>query len=460
MSDDFDKVKQEERKRAEYAAIPVISWAELEAKVNKWMLLSDKGVHKLLLATIVANRLETDPVWLFLLAVSGGGKTELMNMLLKVPEFYVLSQLTPNTFLSGYKSKDKVPSLLHQLGSNKTIGFKDFTSLLDGNGDAFKEIMGQLRDIFDGYLVKRLGTGDEIEWKGKLGFIAGCTDIIEQRMAVIGAMGERFMSYRIKQPKRKDVKARLRQNTGKEKLMREELQIATAGYLKGVKIPEEMPKLPEEVENMIDALTDFIAISRAVVMRGRDTKKEIEYIVQPEMSTRSYKQLYALAMGLMIINEGTWTELDSEILRKLAISSVHTIRYNLLFKIQQYSTEVKTATLAMELGYPTSTTRRYLEDLSAISMDEGSIKILKRTHRGPGKPDSWQLTPEMKNILKMMGSEIAPHKVDSDFDSEEKEIPINAEEGSNGNVEEVNEKIDDLTKGMTEEERQQYGMEL
>lgn len=444
--DEFDREIEQRKQQEAYNAIPVIAYPELKAVVDKWLLVVDPGLVKLVLAVVIANRIPSDPIWVFLLAPSGGGKTEIMNGLLKCPDYYPLSQLTPNTFLSGYKSKDKPASLLLRLGTGKTLGFKDFTSLLDGNKDDLKELLGQFRDIYDGYMVKITGTGDEIPWKGKLGFIAGSTPIIEQRMATIGALGERFLNYKVKQPIRKDLRAKMKLNIGKEGNMREEIQDAFAGYLKGVSIPQLLPVIPEVVHSSIESMSDFISVSRAVVMRAHDTKQEIEYIVEPEMSSRTYKQLYTLATALIIMNGGTWEAEDDYILKRLAISSVHSVRYNLIRAVMSYSTQVKTTTLAMELGYPTSTTRRYLEDLSAISMDEGRVKILRRTHQGKGKPDLWEVTPEMKEILSSMGEVIESTKTDSGFELEEEDVPVGAVAGNGLAQEEEDKEYDDVLK--------------
>src|SRR3990167_2212212 len=462
MSEDTytQEVAEQEKKKAEYNAIPVISYAQLKAVFDKWMIVVDEGVIKFIACVIIANhKLDSDPVWAFLVAASGGGKTALIDCLLKVPEYYSLSQLTPNTLLSGYKSKDKEPSLLLQLGSGRTIGFKDFTSILDGNKDAFKEIMGQFRDMYDGHMVKRLGTGDEIPWNGKIGFLAGSTPMIEQRMSIIGAMGERFMSYKIKQPKNKEVKAKIRSNVGKEKQGKEEMQIAMAGYLKGIAFPDELPTLPEEIDKLVDSMADFIALSRSVVMRSYDSKKEIEYIPPSEMSTRVYKQLYNIALTLYVMNGKEWQPEDTYILKNLAVSSVHSLRYNLIKEIQKYTTKVKTSTLAVILGYPTTTTRRYLEDLTAISMDDGMIKILVRTHQGVGKPDLWQLTPVMIEMLKDMGDYIEPHKADDDFDQDEKDIPVGVTGNGHAEVEQDREKeLDEIEAGMSKEEKEAVGL--
>lgn len=460
MHEELEQVIVDRNKQAEYDAIPVITYPELKAVFDKWMLVIDPGIIKFIACVIIANsKLNSDPVWAFLTAASGGGKTALMDCLLKVPEYYSLSQMTPNTLLSGYKSKDKEPSLLLQLKWGTTIGFKDFTSILDGNKDAYKEIMGQFRDMYDGHMVKRLGTGDEIPWKGKIGFLAGSTPMLEQRMSMIGAMGERFMSYRIKQPKNKDLKAKIRANVGKERQMKEEIQIAMAGYIKGIEFPEELPILPEKIDNLVDAMADFIALSRSVVMRSFDSKREIEYIPPSEMSTRVYKQLYNIALTLYVMNENDWHDEDNYVIKNLAVSSVHSLRYNLIREIQKYTTKVKTTTLAITLGYPTTTTRRYLEDLTAISMDDGAIKILTRTHQGVGKADLWELTPAMISMLKDMGDYIEPHKQDDEFDQDEKDVPVGATGNGHAEVEQDRGKeLDDITAGMSEEEQRQAGL--
>lgn len=456
MSDQFNHITEERDKRAEYDAIPVISYEELVAKFHKWLLISDEGIIDLLIGVIFSNRLPSDPVWLNLIAPSSGGKTELLNCFLKVPDCYHLSDLTSNTFLSGYKSKDKTPSLLHQLGTGKTLIFKDFTSLLDGNWDELKTIMGQFRQIFDGYATKRLGTGDEITWKGKLGFIAGSTPIIEQKLSIVGAMGERFLNYYMKQPRRAALRAKMKENVGKELEMRDDLQNGVAGFLKGLKTPEEIPRLPEEIETIIESLTDFIAISRSVVIRSSDSKKEIDWIAPPEMSGRVFKQLYTFSTSLYIIH-GQWHDRFTNILRNMAISSIHSLRYNLIKQMLAYRGEVKTATLAMGIGYPTSTVRRYLEDLAAISMDEGTIRILNRTHQGNGKPDLWSITTEMRDILRSMGENVEATKEDTHLTDDEEDVPVGVK--GNGHYNETKQKeVDELTVGMSDEEKATLGI--
>ncbi len=261
----------------------------------------------------------------------------------------------------------------------------------------------------------------------------------------------------MKHPKRKELRARMRQHMGQEKQMRDEIQNAFAGYLKGVEIPQEMPPISDEVDRVIESMTDFIAISRAVVIRSKDTKQDINYIVEPEMSSRVYKQLYVVAASLVTINKGSWTPADDYILHNLAVSSIHSIRYSLIKRIMSFKTKVKTSTLAMELGYPTSTTRRYLEDLAAISMDDGSVRILHRSREGKATTDLWEVTPAMKAILEIMGENIEATKSDAGFEQVEEDVPV----GSSTEepiTEDKQQEIDDLTGDLPPEELARLGL--
>lgn len=109
----------------------------------------------------------------------------------------------------------------------------------------------------------------------------------------------------------------------------------------------------------------------------------------------------------------------------------------------------------MEMGYPTSTTRRYLEDLAAISMDDGTIRILTRTHQGKGKPDLWEVTPKMREILGLMGENIEATKEDSGLTLDEEEIPVGSVAG-NGKYEVADD--EELAAGLSEDERLKFGI--
>ena len=170
---EFNKMNKGAARRAELEALTPIEFDELERRIKKWMLIEDKGVIKLLCATILGNGLPRDPIWIFLIGPSGGGKTELLMALSELREVYLLSLITPSTFLSGMPGKSDA-SLLPAV-NGKVLIFKDWTSILVQNHEARNEIMGQLREIYEGRIIKHFGNGLKREWRGKIGLIAGVT---------------------------------------------------------------------------------------------------------------------------------------------------------------------------------------------------------------------------------------------------------------------------------------------
>jgi hypothetical protein len=128
-----------------------------------------------MLGTVAANLLPGEPTWLGLIAPPSSAKTELINALIGLPFVVSASTLTPAGLLSGTPQRQQARGakggLLKQVSNPGILCLKDFTSILTMRPDAKAEILGVLREIYDGHYVRRLGTdgGRELEWKGKLG---------------------------------------------------------------------------------------------------------------------------------------------------------------------------------------------------------------------------------------------------------------------------------------------------
>ena len=74
------------------------------------------------------------------------------------------------------------------------------------------------------------------------------------------------------------------------------------------------------------------------------------------------------------------------IITKAALDSIPSVRRNVMDTLVAAGEPVETRTIATRIGYPTTTTRRSLEDLAAHG-------IVTRYSRGDGKSDDWDLTP-------------------------------------------------------------------
>lgn len=363
--------------------------------INKWLVINDFGVCKALPAFIIANFLPGNPVWVFLVGGSGAGKTELLNSLLDLTDIiYPLSSLTPNTFISGMKG---YPGLIYEL-DGKVLSFKDFTTILDMNIEARAAIMSQLREIYDGEMVKKFGTGENgTPWKGKVGVIAAVTSIIDFREQAYTALGERFIKYRINPPGRKSVGKRALRNTTQIAEMQQEIKDAMSALVKGVMteiIHGVNLKLSEDEENALIDLADMATLARSPIVRDFGPAKEIIFKPTSEMPTRFVQQLAQIGLALRLINKVVYKkdELlpdDHKILYKISLDSIPSMRRQVLQQIAIVGTAT-TAQIAMELNLPTNTTGRNLEDLNLLG-------LLERDKQG--NENAWTIKPEFRDIF-------------------------------------------------------------
>lgn len=366
-----------------------IDFQALEKVVDKWLLIKDRGIIKVLVATVIANKLKSDPVWLFIVTASGGTKTELIRGLNKIKDIYPISDLTPQTFLSGEKG-NKNASLLLRIPPETIFTYKDFTTVLTMHRDKQQAIISQLREIFDGSYRKPFGTGETKEWEGKIGFIAGVTPVIDKHHEIYSVLGERFIQYRPKQPDAITLAKKAMANSGEEKIMREEIQNAFADFIAGVGIPEKLNLISEAIKDRIAHLATLCVRARSGVSRD-GYHREVDLIPEPELPTRLAKQFITLLAAFSLIDD-TIPEEDYELIYKIGMDTLPQKRRRALEILIRATEEVETADVAMEIGYPTNTTRRILEDLHGLG-------LVTRQHEGSGYADKWLISDYTRELL-------------------------------------------------------------
>ena len=115
----------------------------LERVLGKWFYKPDLQAIRIVMSTLKAHYLNVgDPAWLFVVAPPGSGKTSVSIMGASgLPDVQILSDLTENTFLSGFYGH-REPGLLEKLGETASDGnthttkgdgvflVKDFTTVL------------------------------------------------------------------------------------------------------------------------------------------------------------------------------------------------------------------------------------------------------------------------------------------------------------------------------------------
>lgn len=378
----------------------------LEEETRKVLLLEDEGIIRMIVACIIANRIDSlDPVWLMVVAASSSGKSELISYITDMGFIHPISDLTVNTFASGLSRKGQETSLLHKIG-NGIMAFKDFTSILSKSNEAQEQILGQLREIFDGSYTKETGNGESIKWRGKIGAIAGCTEMIYRAQDKMSAMGDRFIMYSVKQPDRIEAARRAMENSKYMGVYREHMKLCYSNYINLCLdyINNNDIKVDREMQEVFLEVADFATRVRSAVLTDIRTGL-VDFVPTPEMPMRVISQLMAIAAAFIAMEmanpflpensparSGKLTKKQLKFLFKTAFDSVPRSRRDALIPMAKYRDGVSTAGLATHLGLPTLSVGKYLAQINALG-------VCTRVKVGGTNGDVWKLKESYRQVM-------------------------------------------------------------
>jgi hypothetical protein len=375
------------------------SLTDLTATFNRHLLIADGDYLPVFTGAVLAHRYASEPVWLLVVAPPGGTKTEPIRSLYGYPGIYPLSELTARTFASGLDSHGgDDPSLLARL-RDEILTLKDFTTVLEKHREERQAILAQLREIYDGRFDKVWGTGKELHWEGRLGFIAGVTPVIDEHQAAMAVMGERFVLFRLHTPDRRQVARWALVGAGREAEMRAELRRAMHGFLRGRR--SEPPAAPDAVLDAIARAADFITRARSGVLRD-GYRREFYYAPEPEVPTRFAKVLLALARGIALAyDHDAVGDTELRLVMRVALDCLPKVRHAVVSALVEHGIDADedglptTSRIAGATQFSTITIRRALEDLQAL----GLVIVHKS---GPGSADRWELKPEWVDVFRTL----------------------------------------------------------
>lgn len=159
---------------------------------------------------------QAEPVWGYVVGPAASGKTESLMSLtgwsdetVNCEMTKVVSDLTVNSLMSANPINGEECSLLLEL-ENRVLIFPDFTGMLSKDHRTRQEILGQLRQAFDGDYVKRSGTKGAQRAKVRFGMLAGVTPKIEDVWKDNQQLGERALIFRMGRVPKLDWRASLR----------------------------------------------------------------------------------------------------------------------------------------------------------------------------------------------------------------------------------------------------------
>ena len=379
------------------------SFETLEGKVKKWLYLDDKDYLRVLIASVIANKIGGVPIWLFVICPSGGTKTALINTLDKVEGVYPLRSLSSKTFISGDKNPNS--SLLIRIKKSfpdqpVIFTFVDFTDILTIRSEDRTEILQQMRGIYDGTLSKEFGRVKfdgtaKIEWKGKVGFIAGCTSYFDIAHTSESILGERYLLYRADFKDTWAMTTKAMAISERQDQMKEDLQSAVASYFDELNIYKN-PDIPDFIYDKINALGHFVANARTEPYR--DYRKELDYLPPPEIPSRLAQQLITMYRALCIIEN---REENMSTLTKLGLSSIPGDRYKIIKYIwdgQEKGANLNMKQLEDMTGYPHATLYRKVETMKAYKVID--------SYRTPQGEHMFKLSNESLELLRKIYKKI------------------------------------------------------
>lgn len=308
---------------------------------DKYLTIEDKRYIDVIFGTMMANRLDSDPVWLYVVGVPSSGKTILVDPMDGHPTVYSLSRLGTKTLASGFVkpkgrprkdgtvSKPVDPSLAPIL-DGKVLVIKDFTSMLGISKWDLHDVLGQLRDAFDGKLQMRFGTGEEKFYETKFGLIAATTNTKDNMIAELSDLGERFLSYRLPDISKSEESKRALQAMKVEATSEQKDALRTAAHVLLDSVPVKgivSPRVTKEQMLLIKQVSMFACKARTYIKRCRYTNEPD--VVQTEVCVRMAKQLCSLARGIALIRgEKGVSKSTLDLVRKTALDSVILKRLN------------------------------------------------------------------------------------------------------------------------------------
>ena len=209
--------------------------------------------------------------------------------------------------------------------------------------------------------------------------IAGCTPTIDRHHAVMGAMGERFVLFRLPVAEPHEQAGRALAHAEVEPHMRRELSAAVTTLF--ARQTAEPPKRDEHDDERLINLATLVVKCRSAVERD-GYSREIELIPEPEAPTRLVIVLARLLSGLRVIGTNptdTW-----RVITAAALDSIPAVRRDVMDWLLKTGGGLNTTHIAEKIGYPRSTTERALEELRVHGVVVG-------TRSGRKNPASWQL---------------------------------------------------------------------
>jgi len=350
----------------------VLDMSPIYAIFQSWMAMEDKTILDILAGFWLAHRLEGDPIWMLVMGPSSDGKTELLRAFSKV-DAIVAGRITARTILTGKKKEagDKEePGQFVKDINGKIWTVMDFSQILALHPIDRKQVFSQMRDLFDGHLTARYGTGKKVEESDiYVSFVGATTTELERHITEAQALGTRHLIVKMPKQDKNELKHKISNHEGKEKRMRAALAATIMGSFEGAEPKWVYPS--RETREKIDSLVEMVCTLRTFV----SYRNEVEDIPEEEGIGRLKKNIDKFFAGLMNIM-GYTEEKALETLSYIIKSNIPTMRLKVLETVARVgSVQPSRIRDKYRVGY--NTARRHIEilhTLNVLDQKEGGLR--------------------------------------------------------------------------------------
>lgn len=352
------------------------SYDDVVTTFRKWLYLETTVGIEITLAVVASQAIEGPPVWMFLVAPPGGGKTEILSSLIGLESIYLQSSLTPHALISGANWKgDQDPSLIPRL-NGKVLVIKDFTSILSMRDTEKDEIFGILRDAYDGRCGKVFGTGIERAYESRFTVLAAVTPRIYDLSQQHHSLGERFLKCgvgnNLQHTSERDIIRRAIDNINSDTKMKAELQDVVHAFMRRTR-SKEIPSLSPAMYDKLIALAMFGARMRGTVSRDGYRNDIITSKPSAEVGSRLGVQLAKLAKSVAWIHGRKEVgEPDYLLVKKVMLDTVSQRTEDIVRVLLQHCPSpgdfMSSKEIATQTRYPIATVGRIMDDLYILDV--------------------------------------------------------------------------------------------
>lgn len=359
------------------------------------------------LAIIESIVFKGEPLWAYLIGISGAGKSLILDATLAAEGVLYRTSITHRSLISGYKGEEGMdPSLMAKL-PGRALVVKDYSNVLSLPSYEQDQLFSILREAYDGRIYKDYGNGVIRQYPlpgsehddCKFSFVAGVTPDIYTRDNT--ALGERFLRFHIPRTAGDDLRAITTAMDDSwrshQRARRRAASVASFLGRYGDQNKDELPKpgVPSWYRERLIALAQFVGYCRSHVAR---TKEDLDYDPAVESGTRMAKQLLKLSMSIARIMGRKSCDQDVyRLVRKVAWDTSHSKRRAIYMRFRKHG-EGEATVLSRTTGYALSTIHRQLRDMR----DLGMLKKAGTKLPGPdaGRPKIiYELTEKAKEIF-------------------------------------------------------------